>query len=43
MVMIFGFLVMGILAYRTSSASTPMPDMAVNEASARVRRRCHRG
>ncbi len=32
LVMIFGFLVMGILAYRTYSASMPMPDKVVNES-----------
>lgn len=30
--MIFGFLVMGILAYRTYSASMPMPDKVVSES-----------
>ncbi len=30
LVMIFGFLVMGILAYRTYSASMPIPDKVVN-------------
>jgi len=32
LVMIFGFLVMGILAYRTYSASMPMPDRVVSES-----------
>lgn len=32
LVMIFGFLVMGILAYRTCSASMPMPDKVVSES-----------
>lgn len=32
LVMTFGFLVMGILAYRTYSASMPMPDKVVNES-----------
>src|SRR5215469_7266355 len=32
LVMIFGFLVMGILAYRTYSASMPMPDKVVSES-----------
>ena len=32
LVMIFGFLVMGILAYRTYTASMPMPDKAVSES-----------
>ncbi|HTY31786.1 nitric-oxide reductase large subunit [Mycobacterium sp.] len=32
LVMIFGFLVMGVLAYRTYSASMPLPDRVVNEA-----------
>ncbi|MEZ0382615.1 nitric-oxide reductase large subunit [Mycobacterium sp. pW045] len=31
LVMIFGFLVMGILAYRTYTASMPMPDKVVTE------------
>src|ERR1035441_1325830 len=31
LVLIFGFLVMGILAYRTYTASMPMPDKVVNE------------
>ncbi|CAJ1501753.1 cbb3-type cytochrome c oxidase subunit I [[Mycobacterium] kokjensenii] len=31
LVMIFGFLVMGILAYRTYTASMPMPDKVVSE------------
>lgn len=31
LVMIFGFLVMGILAYRTYSASMPLPDKVVSE------------
>jgi len=32
LVMIFGFLVMGILAYRTYSASMPMPEKVVDES-----------
>ena len=32
LVMFFGFLVMGILAYRTYSASMPMPDRVVSES-----------
>ena len=32
LVMIFGFLVMGILAYRTYTASMPMPDKVVSES-----------
>ncbi len=32
LVMIFGFLVMGILAYRTYTASMPMPDKVVTES-----------
>lgn len=32
LVMIFGFLVMGILVYRTYSASMPMPDKVVDES-----------
>jgi nitric oxide reductase subunit B len=32
LVMIFGFLVMGILAFRTYSASMPMPDKVVSES-----------
>ena len=32
LVMIFGFLVMGILAYRTYSASMPLPDRIVDES-----------
>src|SRR5262249_52119269 len=32
LVVIFGFLVMGILAYRTYSASMPMPDRVVSES-----------
>src|SRR5690625_811123 len=31
LVMIYGFLVMGILAYRTSTASMPMPEKVVTE------------
>jgi len=31
-VMIFGFFVMGILAYRTYTASMPQPDKVVNSA-----------
>ena len=34
LVMIFGFLVMGILAYRTYTASMPMPDKVVSESGA---------
>lgn len=30
--MIFGFLVMGILAYRTYTAAMPMPDKVVSES-----------
>jgi nitric oxide reductase subunit B len=32
LVMIFGFLVMGILVYRTYAASMPMPDKVVSES-----------
>jgi nitric oxide reductase subunit B len=32
LVMIFGFLVMGILAYRTYTASMPLPDKVVSES-----------
>lgn len=32
LVMIFGFLVLGILAYRTYAASMPLPDKVVNES-----------
>ena len=32
LVMIFGFLVMGILAYRTYTAVMPMPDKVVSES-----------
>ena len=31
LVLIFGFLVMGILAYRTYTASMPMPDKVISE------------
>ncbi|WP_343708585.1 cbb3-type cytochrome c oxidase subunit I [Mycobacterium sp.] len=34
LVLIFGFLVMGILAYRTYTASMPMPDKVVSESGA---------
>ena len=32
LVLIFGFLVMGILAYRTYTAAMPMPDKVVTES-----------
>ena len=32
LVMMFGFLVMGILAYRTYTASVPLPDKVVTQA-----------
>lgn len=36
LVMIFGFLVMGILAYRTYTASMPMPDKVVSESGGQL-------